>query len=410
MRPHSFRLFISFDLISFHLPFSVRAKLQKAKVRLLSLLRQGELPCRRLFLDYHGLKLMHSWMTDVNSATDRMLSLTFRLEILQTLENLPITNKTALQDSKVLSTVQRWSTVTEYSFLLNDAQAANDNQQNLSNSNAVATNDESSPSDSGSGTPILNDDAASSPKSEETSGAEIKKTLIASTTESSDSLLPAASVATAAAMEAKELKPTSDTSSTSASTANSSSDIKSSSDVLDAIPQILEQNSTIKGMGVDLLKSIISTSEKNTKIIEVAEKLPDGEMGKLVQRICFLASKLVSRWEQLPESFKIPKKLRIEQMKEHEREADESYKENVQEKTVQKSQTFSSSGRFSERTSSRSFDSPDSRDKDPREPKDPRYRRSFNNNNNATMSKHQRRQMFEAKVSHFELIDSLANS
>lgn len=378
----------------------MRAKLQKAKVRLLSLLRQGELPCRRLFLDYHGLKLMHSWMTDVNSAADRMLSLTFRLEILQTLENLPITNKTALQDSKVLSTVQRWATINEYSFLLIDAEAGNDNQQNLSNNSAVTANDESSPSDSGSGTPILNDDAASSPKLEETSGAATPN-LNASTPESSNSLPPPATAA--AAVVAKESKPTSDSSSsTNATTANSSNDVKSSSDVLDAIPQILEQNSTIKGMGVDLLKSIISTSEKNTKIIEVAEKLPDGEMGKLVRKICLLASKLVSRWEQLPESFKIPKKLRIEQMKEHEREADESYKENVQEKTVQKSQTFSSSGRFSERASSRSFDSPDARDKDPRESKDPRYRRSFNNN--ATMSKHQRRQMFEAKVRHFESI------
>lgn len=362
----------------------MRAKLQKAKVRLLSLLREGELPCRRLFLDYHGLKLMHSWMTDVNSA-DRMLSLTFRLEILQTLENLPITNKTALQDSKVLSTVQRWSTVNEYSFLLTDLQAANSNQ-NLSSNNAVTTNDESSPSDSGSGTPILNDDAASSPKVEETSGL-VTPNLIASPPASSAAQLPI-----------KETKP-SDT--TASATSNSSTDVKSS-DVLDAnLPQILEQNSTIKGMGVDLLKSIISTSEKNTKINEVAEKLPDGEMGKLVRKICLLASKLVSTWEQLPESFKIPKKLRIEQMKEHEREADESYKENVEDKTVQKSQTFSSSGRFSERTG-RTFDSPDSREKDPRE-KDPRYRRSFNNNN-ATMSKHQRRQMFEAKVGHCKLI------
>lgn len=355
---------------------SVRAKLQKAKVRLLSLLREGELPCRRLFLDYHGLKLMHSWMTDVNSA-DRMLSLTFRLEILQTLENLPITNKTALQDSKVLSTVQRWSTVNEYSFLLTDLQPANNNQ-NLLGNNAVTANDESSPSDSGSGTPILNDDAASSPKVEEASGATTPN-LSASPPESSTAQLPT-----------KETKPSTDT--PASATANSTTDVKSS-DVLDAMPQILEQNSTIKGMGVDLLKSIISTSEKNTKIIEVAEKLPDGEMGKLVQKICLLASKLVSTWEQLPESFKIPKKLRIEQMKEHEREADESYKENTQDKTVQKSQTFSSSGRFSERTG-RTFDTPDS--KDPRE-KDPRYRRSFNNNS-ATMSKHQRRQMFEAKV------------
>lgn len=340
---------------------------------------------------------MHSWMTDVNGAADRMLSLTFRLEILQTLENLPITNKTALQDSKVLSTVQRWATVNEYSFLLNDVQAANASQ-NLPNNSAVTANDESSPSDSGSGTPILNDDTASSPKVEDSSGAATPN-LTASPRESSASQPPHTPPA------AKESKPASDTTSPNV-TANSSNDVKSSNDVLDAIPQILEQNSTIKGMGVDLLKSIISTSEKNTKIIEVAEKLPDGEMGKLVRKICLLASKLVGRWEQLPELFKIPKKLRIEQMKEHEREADESYKENVQDKTVQKSQTFSSSGsRFSERTTNRSFDSPDSRDKDPRESKDPRYRRSFTSNN-ATMSKHQRRQMFEAKVKYFKLIHS----
>lgn len=367
----------------------MRAKLQKAKVRLLCLLRAGELPCRRLFLDYHGLKLIHSWMSDVNSA-DRMLSLTFRLEILQTLENLPITNKTALQDSKVLSSVQRWSTVNEYSFLLNDLQAANANPKSSSNSGGAATagNDESSPSDSGSGTPILNDDAVSSPKTEETPAA-------ATTSNSSVNApeLPAAQP------PVKDQKPADVSISASGMAPNISADVKSS-DVLDAIPQILEQNSTIKGMGVDLLKSIISTSEKNTKIIEVAEKLPDGEMGKLVRQICLLASKLVSRWEQYPDSFRIPKKLRIEQMKEHEREADESYKENVQEKTVQKTHTFSSTGRFSDRTS-RSFDAPDTRDKDPRE-KDPRYRRSFNSNN-ATLSKHQRRQLFEAKVRHSKM-------
>lgn len=320
-------------------------------------------------------------MSDVNSA-DRMLSLTFRLEILQTLENLPITNKTALQDSKVLSNVQRWSTVNEYSFLLNDLQTAENNQKLPKNKNAVSANDESSPSDSGSGTPISNDDAASSPKIDEVASGAATPNIMASPLEASAS----------ASQSIKEIKPSLDASISPNAVDNSSNNVKSS-DVLDAIPQILERNSTIKGMNVDLLKSIISTSEKNTKIIEVAEKLPDGEMGKLVQKICLLASKLVSTWEQLPESFKIPKKLRIEQMKEHEREADESYKENVQDKSVQKSQTFSSTGRFSERTS-RASDTPDTRDKDPRE-KDPRYRRSFNNN---TLSKHQRRQLFEAKV------------
>lgn len=321
------------------------------------MLREGELPCRRLFLDYHGLKLMHSWMSDLNTS-DRLLNLTFRLDIIRTLEQLPITNKTMLQDSKVLSTVQRWSTISEYAFLVDEAHALKDNQQSTN-----VTNDESSPSDSGSGTPILNDET-SSPKTDEMSaGASLNLT------SNTDSLLA-------------DQKPELTCSERNLTTVKSS-------DVLNAIPKILEQNSTIKGMGVDLLKSIISTTEKNTKIIEDSGKLPDGEVGKLVRDICLLASKLVSSWKQLPESFKIPKKLRIEQMKEHEREADESYKENVEENPTQKSNsTFSSTGRFSERVGKVS-DTLDSREKDPR------FRRSFNS---STISKHQRRQMFEAKV------------
>lgn len=340
---------------------------------MLLLLREGELPCRRLFLDYHGLKLVHSWMSDVNSS-DLLLSLTFRLEILLTLENLPITNKTMLQDSKVLSTIQRWSTVSEYSFLTSGTQLTN-NSSKITN----VTNDESSPSDSGSGTPILNDETCS-PKTDETTSSAVA-------TFFSDPLN----------VESKASEVTVATDSNLNQNSNSNSNTNSPSvkpsDVLDAIPQILEQNSTLKGMGVDLLKSIISTTEKNTKIIEHTEKLSDDGIGKLVREICLLASKLVSSWEQLPESFKIPKKLRIEQMKEHEREADESYKENVVDKSAQKpNSTFSSSGRFSER-SSKTADTPDPREKDPRE-KDPRFRRF----NSSALSKHQRRQMFEAKV------------
>lgn len=42
----------------------VRAKETLQRIKLLNLLREGELPCRRLFLDYHGLRLIHGWMTD----------------------------------------------------------------------------------------------------------------------------------------------------------------------------------------------------------------------------------------------------------------------------------------------------------------------------------------------------------
>lgn len=329
--------------------------MQKAKTRLLLLLRDGELPCRRLFLDYHGLKLMHSWMSDIN-ITDRLQGLTFRLEILRTLEKLPIKNKTMLQDSKVLSTVQRWTAISEY--------ATNPAIASTSKKTLIA-NDESSPSDSGSGTPISND-GISSPKIDETSQSSISNA-----------------------------EP-----STSDATKNSTNSISmpniKAADVLEAIPQLLDQ-SAIKGMNVDLLKRIIDTNEKNTKIIEDAEsndKLPDGELGKIICEIRLLASQLVASWEQLPESFKIPKKLRIEQMKEHEREADESYQEHKNDKIEQKpppttTTTFNNSTRFSDRMTKPSDSVDMARDTG----KDPRYRRTV-----TTLSKHQRRQMFEAKV------------
>lgn len=42
----------------------VRAKEPPQRTKLLRILRRGELPCRRLFLDYHGLRLMHGYMID----------------------------------------------------------------------------------------------------------------------------------------------------------------------------------------------------------------------------------------------------------------------------------------------------------------------------------------------------------
>lgn len=82
----------------------VRAKLPETRSRLLSVLRRGEMPCRRLFLDYHGLKLLHGWMTEISA-------LEFRKEILDTLSSLPIPNQTMLKDSNVLTTVASWGRI-----------------------------------------------------------------------------------------------------------------------------------------------------------------------------------------------------------------------------------------------------------------------------------------------------------
>ena len=66
-----------------------------------------EQACLRLFLDYHGLSLIWSWMVDIPSTSKSNLHL--KTEILEILRLLPIQNKTILKDSKVLPIVERWA-------------------------------------------------------------------------------------------------------------------------------------------------------------------------------------------------------------------------------------------------------------------------------------------------------------
>ncbi|XP_061385739.1 probable histone-lysine N-methyltransferase CG1716 [Danaus plexippus] len=78
----------------------VRAKTRRAQTALLRLLRDAHLPCRRLFLDYRGLRLLAPWCNDA--------PLNFKLEMLQTVDRLPITNKTMVQESRFFTIVERW--------------------------------------------------------------------------------------------------------------------------------------------------------------------------------------------------------------------------------------------------------------------------------------------------------------
>ncbi|XP_034119176.1 probable histone-lysine N-methyltransferase CG1716 [Drosophila albomicans] len=83
----------------------VRAKLQTTRLQLLQLLAGGELPCRRLFLDYHGLRLLYAWISDSQHGHDAQL----RTALLVALDALPISNRTMLNDSRVYQSVQSWN-------------------------------------------------------------------------------------------------------------------------------------------------------------------------------------------------------------------------------------------------------------------------------------------------------------
>lgn len=85
----------------------VRAKSVESRSSILKILIAGELPCRRLFLDYNGLKLLHTWMCDI-SIKSSIPDICLCIELLNALSLLPITNKTVLRDSKVLERVEKW--------------------------------------------------------------------------------------------------------------------------------------------------------------------------------------------------------------------------------------------------------------------------------------------------------------
>lgn len=86
----------------------VRSRELEHRTRLLRLIQSGEQPCRRLFLDYHGLRLIWSYVMDI-STNESEEAQQFRLEVLKTLNTLPIPNKTMLMDSKIYNVVEKWA-------------------------------------------------------------------------------------------------------------------------------------------------------------------------------------------------------------------------------------------------------------------------------------------------------------
>lgn len=256
----------------------VRAKLLDARSKLLSILRNGDRACRRLFLDYHGLKLLHTWMCDIvtNNAQEEW---GFRLQILKTLEALPIPNKNMLQDSKVIVVVQKWA-----------------NTKSTMKENVKSP--EESPSDSGSGTPISD---GNSPQVEDVKNVDCVKV------ESVEHKVLDAVVDVK--VEVDECKNEAEVTDVSNETVEPLKDSVDATKVADQLKDV---------------KTECETPASGDKNLSVATQMGTGEDcadDELMEQIYFLTAKLLESWELLKEVFRIPKKLRIEQMKEHEQEA-----------------------------------------------------------------------------------------
>ncbi|XP_038246499.1 histone-lysine N-methyltransferase SETD2 isoform X2 [Dermochelys coriacea] len=66
--------------------------------------------CLKSFLECHGLSLLWIWMAELGDGRGNSVNnLKLQLEIMKTLELLPIPNKNMLEESKVLPIIQRWA-------------------------------------------------------------------------------------------------------------------------------------------------------------------------------------------------------------------------------------------------------------------------------------------------------------
>ncbi len=86
----------------------VRSTDNGTRLTLLGLALEADLPCRRLFVDYRGLYLLHGWMESLGWSGE---DLEVKLAIEDVLDCLNIPNKSVLKDSKVLQEVAMWAEI-----------------------------------------------------------------------------------------------------------------------------------------------------------------------------------------------------------------------------------------------------------------------------------------------------------
>ncbi|XP_073533198.1 histone-lysine N-methyltransferase SETD2 [Phyllobates terribilis] len=89
----------------------VRIETLEQKQTCLKLIRNTQSQsCLKSFLECHGLSLLWIWMAELgDNQGNTSTSIRLQLEIIKTLELLPIPNKNMLEESKILPIIQRWA-------------------------------------------------------------------------------------------------------------------------------------------------------------------------------------------------------------------------------------------------------------------------------------------------------------
>lgn len=299
----------------------------------------------------------------------------YRLEILQTLATLPIPNKTMLQDSKVLPTVEKWS--------------------------APEKEGGGSPLDSDSNSPKLETDNLQDNKVKKISTDTIElqnqngtEDINASKSESPDTLKP--EDVTEDYDEDFEIRK------------SVGMDIENLNRQLLVFPKhtgtklVEELSDMFEDMGISL-----PTFNEKEAMIEAHKKAakksaPPPPIFNYEEEIVALALKLLEEWSSLKEVFRIPKKERIEQMKEHEREADRKYKAllGLEQESASERKSLS---RYRYLQRHRTIEKIDTTERSRKEDRTRLEERRLEDRHSALrISKQERRQLFALRVEHEE--------
>ncbi|XP_076088856.1 uncharacterized protein LOC143059261 isoform X2 [Mytilus galloprovincialis] len=275
----------------------VRSEETQFRIKILKIIQEcSDRNCLRLFLDYHGLELLWTWMADKTEECQQL-----KVQILTILKDLPINTKNMLKDSKILSLVQRWAG-REEGEELQPCQAVPpppvptempisilaSSKETRQLKKRVRFPDEASSDDNESRT------SASDNFSEYTTN-ELYTDFEGKTGAGNDQ------VSEAEAMEGHQ-----------------SSDIDSTSDDSKSREQPVQSPADSSTSTGDV-ESVAADSSSALEEIKYIEPRPDP-----MDEVAILADDLLVNWSDLKELFRIPKKQQVEERKRHEKELDKS--------------------------------------------------------------------------------------
>ncbi|CAI9716650.1 histone-lysine N-methyltransferase SETD2-like isoform X3 [Octopus vulgaris] len=313
----------------------VRAESNDHRLSILRILQgTNEQACLRLFLDYHGLPLLWSWMADIGDGAPYL-----KLQILDTLKMLPITNKTILQESKILPMVLKWATELKLTADPEiETEQSNDNSSQAGTPSSVASRDERPPkkkvkfadetsSDSEmsecsrlSGMIYVNEPTTKNGLNEVADSSDMTYTdystpggnlYIDDLDETRSSKSPSSGVPKSGILIKPELQKELSSESSSSPVVD---DKIQSNEAESSSPDILEKSTKEKSEDDTLTKDDDSSNE-----VKVAADEKNFDSSKL-SSVVSLATDLLKHWSDLKEVFKIPKKEKVEERKRTERE------------------------------------------------------------------------------------------